>query len=204
MAQGTDDIAGIILAGGQGRRLGGADKALLMLHGRPLLAHVIDRLGCARAISANGPPDRLACFGLPVLPDAMDGYPGPLAGVLAGLDWAVAHGFGAIVTAATDTPAFPRDLAVCLARHAAVSGATVVIARGSSEMSDAPPRLQPTCALWRTSAAADLRAALASGTRRVEAAAQMLGMAVLDVPGKGIFFNINTAEDLAQARASHA
>ncbi|AXC49055.1 molybdenum cofactor guanylyltransferase [Paracoccus suum] len=195
------DIAGIILAGGQGTRMGGADKALLVLHDRPLIAHVVDRLGCARAISANGPAERFAGLGLPVLPDTLSGHPGPLAGVLAGLEWAAAQGFGAIVTAATDTPGFPRDLAAMLAHRAAGSGdAAVILVRGiSSPDPGGAPRMQPTFALWRTSAAPGVRAALAAGTRRVEAVAQLLGMETLDVPGSGAFFNINTAQDLARA-----
>ena len=92
---------------------GGApiDKALLSLAGQPMIAHVIARLGCARAISANGDPARFAPFGLPVLADGVPDRPGPLAGVLAGMDWAAAQGFRRVVTAAADTPFAPRDLA---------------------------------------------------------------------------------------------
>lgn len=118
-------IAGIVLAGGQARRMGGADKPLLLLKGRPLIAHVIARLGNARAISANGDPDRFAPFGLPVLPDDIPGFAGPLAGILTGMDWAAARGFTHIATAAADTPFFPPDLIAQLALHRA----PVVLAR---------------------------------------------------------------------------
>ena len=109
------EIAGIVLAGGQSRRMGGGDKGLLDLGGRPVIAHVIERLGCARAISANGDPARFARFGLPVLPDSVPDWPGPLAGVLAGMDWAAGQGIARILTAAADTPFFPRDLGTRLA-----------------------------------------------------------------------------------------
>src|SRR6476646_8739863 len=94
---------GVILAGGRAARMGGRDKALLPLDGRPILAWVVERLRpqvAALALNANGDPARFASFGLPVLADATDDHPGPLAGVLAGLDWAAAEGADAIVTAA--------------------------------------------------------------------------------------------------------
>ena len=104
---------GVILAGGLATRMGGGDKGLLALGDRPLLAHVIDRLApqvAGLALNANGDPARFAGFGLPVLGDSIAGFPGPLAGVLAGLDWAAGQGTECIVTAAADTPFFPRDL----------------------------------------------------------------------------------------------
>ena len=92
----TPPFAAIVLAGGQSRRMGGGDKALLDLGGRPMVAHVIDRLGVVpTAISANGDPDRFAAFGLPVLPDPIPGWLGPLSGVLAGMGWAAAQGIPA-------------------------------------------------------------------------------------------------------------
>jgi molybdopterin-guanine dinucleotide biosynthesis protein A len=100
---------GVILAGGQATRMGGGDKGLLHLGGTPLLTRVIERLEpqvADLALNANGDPARFADFGLPVLPDSIDGFAGPLAGVLAGLDWAAAQGGETIVTAAADTPFF--------------------------------------------------------------------------------------------------
>ena len=111
-------IAAVILAGGEARRLGGADKALLHLGGRPLLAHVLDRLRPqidVIALSANGDPARFAAFDVPVLADDEIGQ-GPLAGVLAGLDWAAAQGFDAILTTPVDTPFLPADLVAKLVR----------------------------------------------------------------------------------------
>lgn len=191
-----DRIAGVVLAGGRGSRMGGADKALLMLRGRPLVAHVIGRLGIARVISANGDPARFAAFGLPVLADDRPGFPGPLAGVLAGLDWAAAQGFAGIVTAAADTPFFPCDLPQRLAEG--LGDATVAMASGAS-LPGEPPARQPTFALWRTSAAAAVRAALDAGQHRPGAVAGPLGCVTVHVPGDAPFFNINTPADLARA-----
>ena len=101
---------GVVLAGGLATRMGGGDKALLPLGGRSLLAHVLARLERqvgAMALNANGDAARFAEYDLPVLADSIAGYPGPLAGVLAGLDWAATQGADAIVTVAADTPFFP-------------------------------------------------------------------------------------------------
>lgn len=195
-----DRIAGIVLAGGRGSRMGGADKALLPLAGQPLIVRVVARLGCARAISANGDPARFAALGLPVLADAEADFPGPMAGVLAGLDWAVGQGFAGIVTAAVDTPFFPSDLAARLAARAQQSGAAVVLACGASEAGRSA-RLQPTFAFWSATLAEPVRAALAGGERRVEAVARACGLATLEVAGAQPFLNVNTPADLASADA---
>ena len=104
---------GVILAGGQATRMGGGDKGLLQLGGQSVLGHVIERLTPQVdrvALNANGDAARFAGLKLPVLPDSIDGFAGPLAGVLAGLDWAAEQGADTIVTAAADTPFFPCDL----------------------------------------------------------------------------------------------
>lgn len=188
------NVAGIVLAGGQSRRMGGGDKGLLDLGGRPLIGHVIARLGCARAISANGDPARYAGFGLPVLPDSVAGWPGPLAGVLAGMDWAAAQGIGRIVTAAADTPFFPRDLAERLAEAAAP------VALAACEGQE-----HPAFAAWDVDLREDLRAALAAGTRRMRDWMDRHGAARVQFPvgskGADPFFNVNTPADLETARA---
>src|SRR5215216_36271 len=105
--------AAVVLAGGRSSRMGGGDKSLVRLGGRPLIAHVLDRLtrqASAVAISANGDPARFAEFGLPVLPDTVPGYLGPLAGLLAGMQWAQSLGATHILSMPTDTPFFPENL----------------------------------------------------------------------------------------------
>lgn len=177
-------IAGVILAGGAGRRMGGADKALLGLAGRPLIAHAISRLApqVARlAISANGDPARFAAFGLPVLAD--DTSRGPLSGVLAGLLWAA----GPVVTAAVDTPFFPVDLVARLT------------AAGPAAMAASGGVLHPTFALWPAGAATPLADFLASGAvPRVTDFARSIGAVIVDFPD-GDFHNINIPDDLTAA-----
>ena len=182
------EIAGIVLAGGQSRRMGGGDKGLLDLGGRPVIAHVIERLGCARAISANGDPARFARFGLPVLPDSVPDWPGPLAGVLAGMDWAAGQGIARILTAAADTPFFPRDLGARLA----AGNAPVVMATNGGD--------HPAFAMWDVALRDDLRAALHSGTRRMRDWMDARGALRVEIPGEDPFFNINTPADLDAAR----
>ena len=193
-------VAGVILAGGLARRMGGGDKALLQAAGRPLLAHVIDRLApqvAEIAINANGDPARFAGFGLPVIADTVDGFVGPLGGVLAGMRWAAARGHSHIVSAAADTPFFPDDL---VARLQAAKGempismaATNDPVRGLSE--------HPTFALWPVDLADDLEYALTDGNMRkviVWTSRHGCARAVFDEEGMP-FFNVNTPEDLAEA-----
>lgn len=185
-------IFGTILAGGQGRRMGGADKALLLLAGRPLIAHAIDRLEPQverLALSANGDPARLARFGLPVLPD--DGHPqGPLSGLLAALDWAAPLGATHLVTAPTDAPFLPPDLTPRLL----LAGDLTLARSGGND--------HPTFGLWPTSLRGDLRAFLASGAKTsVRAFADAHHAARADFPDDGAFTNLNTPEDLAAAEA---
>ena len=109
----TTNPLGVILAGGLATRMGGGDKGMLEIGGQSLLTHVTDRLGPqvgGMALNANGDPLRFDGLNLPVLPDTIEGFAGPLAGVLAGLDWAAEQGADSIVTAAADTPFFPHDL----------------------------------------------------------------------------------------------
>ena len=104
---------GVILAGGLASRMGGGDKSLRPLAGRRVIDHVLERLRpqvTHMALNANGDPARFAAFDLPVIADSMAEFPGPLAGILAGMDWAAAEGAEHILTVAADTPFFPADL----------------------------------------------------------------------------------------------
>ena len=185
---------GVILAGGQATRMGGGDKGLLPLAGQPLLRHVIDRFSPqveALALNANGDPDRFETFELPVLPDSIDGFAGPLAGVLAGLDWAATLGATHIVTAAADTPFFPADLVPRLMLAAETQAQPIALARTDNGR-------HPTFGLWPVDLRDDLREALGNGVRKVVAWTDQHGTAMADFPSKGFdpFFNVNTPEDL--------
>lgn len=190
---------GVILAGGLATRMGGGDKALLDLGGAPMLAQVIDRFApqlAGLAINANGDPTRFAGFGLSVLPDTVPDYPGPLAGILAGLDWAAGQGATRVVTAAADTPFLPTDLVTRLIERAEATGAPIALAATSTG-------LHPTFGLWAVSLRDSLAHALKTGTRRVGAWALEAGAVRVRFPDTPLdpFFNINTPEDLAEARA---
>jgi molybdopterin-guanine dinucleotide biosynthesis protein A len=191
---------GVILAGGQATRMGGGDKGLLPLGGGTLLSNVIDRLAPQTAdvaLNANGDAARFAKFGLPVLSDSIGGFVGPLAGVLAGLDWAAAQGADTIVTAAADTPFFPCDLVPRLLlasegmTHPLVLAATPDAKRGTAR--------HPTFGLWPTALRDDLRAALNSGLRKVVLWTDQHGGRTAIFPDEEAFFNVNTPDDLAKA-----
>lgn len=189
---------GIILAGGQARRMGGGDKALLTLGGQTLLHRVIDRLGpqvSGLALNANGDPDRFAGFSLPVLPDNVPDYPGPLAGVLAGLDWAAEQGASHIVTAAADTPFFPTDLVERLQRAALRADTPIALAATQEE---GRMTRHPTFGLWPVALRGDLRSALGTGVRKVVLWTDKHGAASAPFDDHA-FFNVNTPEDLTRA-----
>lgn len=200
----TDRITGIILAGGQSRRMGGGDKGLLEVAGRPMLAHVIDRLAPQVgqiALNANGDPARFAQFGLPVVADTIDGFVGPLAGVLAGMRWAAAHTPGArwIASVSADAPLLPRDVVARLADAVDSRGNAIAVAKSGGE-------LHPVIGLWPIVLADDLDAALRSGLRKVLHWTDRHGTVPVEFPfielaGRSIdpFFNANTPDELDEA-----
>lgn len=189
---------GVILAGGRATRMGGGDKGLLPLGDGAILDHVIGRLGPqvgGMALNANGDPGRFAAFGLSVLPDESDDRPGPLAGVLAGLEWARLHGAGAIVTAAADTPFLPRDLVRRLSAAAGPSG----LALAATREDDRTVR-HPTFGLWPVALREDLRRALGEGVRKVVVWTDRHGAGTAVFEDSAAFFNVNTPEDIETAR----
>ncbi len=192
-------LVGVILAGGRATRMGGGDKGLRLIAGRPLLTHVIDRLAPqvgAMVLSANGPHETYAQFGLPVVADSPPLQAGPLAGMLAGLDWAAAQGSSTMVSVAVDTPFFPRDLVARLQAAAGPGGVAIAATRHGQAV-----RRHPTFGLWPVALRDDLRRALAGGARKLGdwAAQHAPGLAIFDSDGPDPFFNINTPEDLALA-----
>lgn len=187
------EVMGVILAGGRATRMGGGDKALCDLGGRPLLAHVIDRLATQAdglILNANGDPDRFAAFGLPVVADSVAGFAGPLAGVLAGMDAAAERGARAIVTAAADTPFFPADLRARLE----ATGFPLALAATPG------PSLHPTFGLWPVALADDLREALEDGLRKILHWTDAHGAETAFFEDADAFFNVNTPGDLQRAQ----
>ncbi len=196
-----DDTLGVVLAGGLARRMGGGDKPLRVLGGRTLLDRVIARLApqvAAVAINAQGDPTRFAAHGLPVVPDSLPEHPGPLAGVLAGLDWAAAQrpDLPWVLSVAGDGPFLPSDLAARLHMARATAGTPLACARSAES-----GQTHPTIGLWPVALRGELRAALAAGIRRVERFTTAQGCAHADWPRGPVdpFFNVNTPEDLAEA-----
>jgi molybdopterin-guanine dinucleotide biosynthesis protein A len=199
-------VTGVLLAGGLSRRMGGGDKCLRDLAGRPMLQHVIDRFGpqvAALVINANGDPARFARFGLPVVADTIAGFAGPLAGVLAGMLWAVRNKPEVrwVATVSTDAPFLPLDL---VSRFlAAVEGRPEAIALAASNN-----EVHPVIGLWPVALADDLEAALAAGVRKVLIWTDRHATVVVDFPflrfhGRQIdpFFNANTPDELDEAHA---
>lgn len=206
MTRARKSVAGVILAGGRATRMGGGDKTLRPVSGRPLLAHVIERLRPqvdALVLNANGDPGRFAAFGLDVVGDSVADFAGPLAGVLAGMDWAAARGHGLIVSAAGDTPFFPESLVSTLRAAMMAEGTPIAMAVTRDPERGLSPH--PTFALWSVALREELRAALAAGMRKVVVWAEPMGCArAVFEEGACPFFNVNTPEDLITAEALFA
>jgi molybdopterin-guanine dinucleotide biosynthesis protein A len=191
---------GAILAGGLARRMGGGDKSLCSIGGRTALERIIERLTpqVERLIlNANADPRRFDAFRLPVVADSLPDNPGPLAGILAALDWAALTdpGFTWVLTLPGDAPFIPRDLVSRL--HAARLREEATLACAASHN-----RTHPVIALWPVSIRDELRHAVADqGVRKIEAFTQRYRRATLDWPATPVdpFFNVNTPDDLAEA-----
>lgn len=190
-------IAGVLLAGGQARRMGGKEKHLLALRGRPLLAYAIERARpqvTSLLLNAGGDASHLSGFGLPVAGDTVQGHIGPLAGILTGMEWASAAHCQWVATFATDTPFFPTDLVSRLWQ--AVETEKADLARA---ISNGQPH--PVFGLWPVALAPDLREAITKkDARKITAWTARYQMADVAYPTEPIdpFFNVNRPEDLQQ------
>ncbi|MBA3447725.1 MAG: molybdenum cofactor guanylyltransferase MobA [Pseudaminobacter sp.] len=191
---------GVILAGGLARRMGGGDKPMRQIGGRTILDHVIERLApqCdALILNANGDPARFAPFGLPVVPDTIEDFPGPLAGVLAALDWTAENRPDAawVVSAAGDCPFLPRDLVQRFHRARIAEGAELGVALSGEQT-------HPVIGLWSVALRNELRHALVEeDMRKIDRWTARYRLATVSWPVEPVdpFFNANTVEDLAEA-----
>ena len=187
-------IFGVILAGGQARRMGGLDKAVVPLAGRSLISHVISRLEPqveALALSANGDPDRFAFLGVPILPDTTS--QGPLSGIMSALTWGAARGATAVVSVPVDGPFLPPDLVPRLCLAAETGGLALAASNGTPH---------PTFGLWPTALAPALAAFLASGAKaRIRDFAALHGAACADFPDDLAFANANSPDDIVRLTA---
>ena len=191
---------GVILAGGLARRMGGGDKPMLDIGGRTILDHVISRFRpqCDDLLlNANGDPARFSALGLPVIADNIADYPGPLAGILAALDWTARQrpDAGWVASAAGDCPFLPRDLVARLHDARTQADATLAVAQSGAQR-------HPVAALWRVDLREELRGALLSGVRKIQLWTSGYRLAVATWPTEPVdpFFNVKTAADLAEAK----
>lgn len=191
---------GAILAGGLARRLGGGDKALRTVGARTVLARLVERLAPQVAgliLNANDDPRRFEGLGLPVVADSLPGHPGPLAGVLAALDWAarLEPGVAWVVTAPGDAPFLPRDLVARFHAERERAGATFACAASGGWT-------HPVVGLWPVSVRDELRRAVTvEDTRKIDAFTGRHPTVAVEWPTGAVdpFFNVNTPEDLAEA-----
>jgi len=198
----NDAIAGVLLAGGLSRRMGGGDKCLRPLGGRTILAQIIERVRpqvTQLVLNANGDPDRFAAYALPTVGDSIEGFAGPLAGVLAGLEWTRrnAPDCAWLASFPTDAPFLPLDLVARMARAVERSGADMACATSGG-------RAHPVIGLWPVRLAGDLRRAmLEEDIRKVDTWTARYRLEQVDFPITPYdpFFNTNRPEDLEAAEA---
>lgn len=200
MPDATPRVAGILLAGGQSRRMGGGDKCLRPLAGRSILEHILDRVRPQvgpLVLNANGDPERFGAYGLPVAADVVDGFAGPLAGVLTGLEWARDHAPGCdwLASFACDAPFQPPDLVSRLLAAVEAEGADMACAASDG-------RDHPVFALWPVRLATDLRRAVVDeGVRKVDVWTGRYRLARTEFAAEPVdpFFNVNRPDDFEQA-----
>ena len=200
------DIPGIILAGGLSRRMGGGDKGLLMLGKTSIIERVIDKVSPqvgSLAININGDSSRFPDYKLPIIPDSIKGYLGPLSGILAGMEWAFKNGNRYIATVAADTPFLPDDFIKRL--HAMVKSKNLNIGIAASRiLSTDDVFMHPTFGIWEVGLKDDLRNGLANDTRKIMSWAKKFkcDYCYFDINNEiaDPFFNINTPDDLEKAK----
>ena len=200
MTSETPPTPGVLLAGGLAQRMGGGDKPMRQIGGRTILARVIARLTpqCDGLIlNANGDPSRFADFGLPVLADTVADFPGPLAGILAALDWAAINRPDVlwILSAAADCPFLPRDLVARLHRARAEQNAELAVAASDGQS-------HPVIGLWSVGLREQLRHALVvEDVRKIDRWTARYRLATVEWPVETLdpFFNANTMDDIAAA-----
>jgi molybdenum cofactor guanylyltransferase len=197
---GTPKIPGVLLAGGLARRMGGGDKPMRQILGRTILERVIARLApqCDGLIlNANGDPARFSSFGLPVIADSVQDFPGPLAGILAGLDWAAQHrpDVAHVLSAAADCPFLPRDLVARLGEALTKENAQLAVAASDGQS-------HPVIGLWSVALRDELRHALVvEDIRKIDrwTARYRLATVTWAIIPLDPFFNANTTADIAEA-----
>jgi molybdenum cofactor guanylyltransferase len=200
MTDGSPKTLGVLLAGGLARRMGGGDKPMRTIGGRTIMERVIERLApqCDQLIlNANGDPSRFAAFGLPIVADDIEGFAGPLAGVLAALDWSAAHrpDIEWVLSSATDCPFLPRDLVQRLHHARAAEGSQIAVAASGGH-------IHHVVALWNVALRDQLRDALVKeDIRKVGFWMARYQPATASWPDAPLdpFFNANTIEDIAEA-----
>ena len=193
-------VPGVLLAGGLARRMGGGDKPMRQIGGRTILERVIARLRpqCDGLIlNANGDPARFASFGLPVIADTVENFPGPLAGILAALDWAAANRpeVSWMLSAAADCPFLPRDLVTRLHQALMKENAQLAVAASDGQS-------HPVIGLWNVGLRDELRHALVvEDVRRIDRWTARYRLATVEWPVDELdpFFNANTMDDIAEA-----
>jgi molybdopterin-guanine dinucleotide biosynthesis protein A len=196
----TIRIPGVLLAGGLARRMGGGDKPMRTIRGRTILERVITRLApqCDGLIlNANGDPARFSPFGLSVVADGVANFPGPLAGILAALDWAAVHrpDISLVLSAAADCPFLPRDLVSRLYEALAGQNAQLAVAASGRQS-------HPVIGLWSVSLRDELRHALVvEDVRKIDRWTARYKLATVTWPTAPLdpFFNANTMDDIAEA-----
>jgi molybdenum cofactor guanylyltransferase len=198
----TTEVLGLILAGGLARRMGGGDKILITIGDKKILDRVLERMRpqCGNLIlNANGDPARFAATKLPVVPDNVPDFAGPLAGILAGLDWAAANApeVSDIVSVPGDCPFLPRDLVARLQAARAAEKTPLACARSGEQ-------IHPVVGLWPLALRDDLRSALTEeGLRKIDIWTARHGVAAATWPDHPVdpFFNVNTPQDAAKAQS---